>query len=101
MIDGMETFVGRKLNDSVIKRRLPCSKGGGYYIITRPDFYSDAIHINMYVFFNEDGVITDFDGDKCYCICRGIYNRHSNVYDREFTRRDIQFFRRFVKENII
>jgi hypothetical protein len=98
MIDGMEAFVGRKLNESILEQRMPHSKDE-YYIITRPDFYSDAIHINMYVFFNEDGIITDFDGDKCYSICRGLYNRHSNVYDREFTRRDIQYLRRFVREN--
>ena len=99
MIDGMESFVGRKLTESALKQKLPCSKGEEYYIITRPDCYSDAIHINMYIFFNEDGVITDFDGDKCYSVCRGMYNRHSNVYDREFTRRDIQFLRKFVREN--
>ncbi len=99
MIEGMESFVGRKLTGTVLERRLPCSNGSGYYIITRPDYYSDAIHINLYVYFNEDGVITDFDGDKCYSVCRGFYSRHSNVYDREFTKRDIQFLRRFVKEN--
>lgn len=98
MIEGMEAFGGLKLNESVLKRRMPHSKDE-YYIITRPDLYSDAIHINMYVFFSEDGIITDFDGDKCYSISRGLNNRHSNVYDRTFTRRDIQFLRRFVKEN--
>ena len=99
MIDGMEPFVGRKLSESALIRKIPRSRGEGYYIITRPDFYSDAIHINMFIYFGEDGVITDFDGDKCYSVCRGLYNRHSNVYDREFTRRDIQFLRRFVREN--
>ena len=98
MIKGMEPFVGMKLVGSVIQRRLTTQKGK-YYIVTRPDFYSAAIHINMYIYFDSDGYITDFDGDKCYSVCRGLYNRHANVYEREFTKRDIQYLRRFIKDN--
>ena len=98
MIDGMEAFVGRKLKESSVQWKQPC-QNGGYYIITRPDFYSDSIHINMYIYFDENRIITDFDGDKCYSVYRGMYNRSANVYDREFTKRDIQYLRKFVREN--
>ena len=94
----MEKYIGKKLIESVEEHKYP-SSGGGYYICTRPDFYSDAIHINMFICFNEDRIITDFDGDKCYSVCRGLYNRHANVYDREFTRRDIQYLRKYVREH--
>ena len=98
MIEGMESFVGRKLKESAIKWKERCSNGE-YSILTRPDFYSSAIHINMFIIFNEDRIITDFEGDKCYSVCRGLYNRHANVYERSFTKRDIQYLRRFVREN--
>lgn len=98
MIEGMETFVGKKLKESAVTKKQRRSDGA-YTIVTRPDFYSDAVHINMFICFDDDRVITDFFGDKCYSICRGLYNRHSNVYERRFTKRDIQFLRKFVKEN--
>ncbi len=98
MIEGMEAFVGKKLKETAVEWKLP-GQNGSYYIITRPDFYSDAIHINMYIYFDKDRIITDFSGDKCYSVYRGMYNRSANVYDREFTKRDIQYLRRFVREN--
>ena len=98
MIDGMEDYVGRKLKESVVQWKQPCS-GGGFYIVTRPDFYSDSMHINMMIYFDENRIITGFSGDKCYSVYRGMYNRSGNVYDREFTKRDIQYLRRFVREN--
>ena len=98
MIEGMEKYVGKKLKGCAIEHKLPC-QGGGYYIITRPYFYSDSMHINMYIYFDENGIITGFDGDKCYSVYRGMYNRSANVYDREFTKRDIQYLRGFVKQN--
>lgn len=100
MIEGMEKYVGLKLKESVIKYKLGSGNEKGYYIITRPDFYSDSIHINMYIHFNEDRVITDFNGDKCYSVYRGMYDRSAAVYDREFTKRDIQFLRSFVRDNV-
>lgn len=98
MIEGMEQFVGKVLKESAVQRKLP-GKNGEYYIITRPYFYSDAIHINMYIHFDENRVITGFSGDKCYSVYRGMYNRSGNVYDRDFTKRDIQYLRKFVREN--
>ena len=99
MIEGMEGFVGRKLKESAIQFKQKSLHSDGYYIITRPDFYSDSIHINMYIHFDENRIITDFSGDKCYSVYRGMYNRSGNVYDREFTKRDMQFLRKFVREN--
>ena len=99
MIEGMEKFVGLKLKESAIKYKQKKLNGEGYYIITRPYFYSDAIHINMYIHFDDNRIITGFSGDKCYSVYRGLYNRSGNVYDREFTKRDIQFLRKFVREN--
>lgn len=98
MIEGMEAFIGRQLKESAIQSKQS-SHNGEYYIITRPHFYSDAIHINMYIHFDENRIITGFSGDKCYSVYRGMYNRSGNVYDREFTKRDIQFLRKFVREN--
>ena len=98
MFDEMEAYVGKRLKESVVQWKQPCSKGG-YYIVTRPNFYSDSMHINMWIYFNEDRVITGFAGDKCYSAYRGLYNRSANVYDREFTKRDIQYLRKFVREN--
>ena len=98
MINGMETFVGRKLKESAAQWKQP-GRNGGYYIITRPHFYSDAIHINMYIHFDENRMITDFSGDKCYSVSRGLYSRSGKVHDREFTKRDIQYLRKFVNEN--
>ena len=100
MIEGMESYVGRTLTNAITTHRHR-SSNGKFYVITRPDFYSDAIHINMYIFFDENGIITDFDGDKCYSVYRGLYNRHSNVYERSFTKRDIQYLRKFVRENTL
>ena len=100
MIEGMEQFVGKKLKESALQYKHHEMHGDGYYIITRPTFYSDAIHINMEIHFNEDRIITNFSGDKCYSIYRGMYNRSSNVYPRQFTKRDIQYLRKFVRENI-
>lgn len=98
MIEGMEEFVGKKLKESAIERRI-ASGEDHYYIITRPGFYSDSMHINMYIYFDQDGVITGFAGDKCYSVYRGMYNRSANVYEREFTKRDIQYLKSFVREN--
>lgn len=98
MIEGMETFVGKRLKESAVIRKQS-RPGGGYTILTRPDYYSGSIHINMFICFDDDRVITDFFGDKCFSIYRGLYNRRSNVYERRFTRRDIQFLRKFVREN--
>ena len=100
MIAGMEKFVGRKLTETVVQQRgIKDSGGKGNYIITRPDFYRSSIHINMYIYFDEERRIIDFDGDKCFSVCRGLYNRSAAVHDREFTKRDIQYLRRYVKEN--
>lgn len=99
MIEGMDEFVGRRLKESAVQHKQKVTNGEDYYIITRPYFYSDSMHINMYIFFDENRFITGFDGDKCYSVYRGMYNRSSNVYDRDFTKRDIQYLRRFVKEN--
>ncbi len=99
MIEGMDKFIGLKLKESAVQYKQTVSGGDGYYIITRPHFYSDAIHINMYIFFDKNRIITGFDGDKCYSVYRGMYSRSANVYDREFTKRDIQFLRKFVREN--
>ena len=98
MIDGMEDLLGKKLKESSTQHKLPLSEDT-YYIITRPDFYSTSMHINMVIYFDKDNVITDFSGDKCYSVYRGMYNRSGNVYEREFTRKDIQYLRRFVKNN--
>lgn len=61
---------------------------------------SEAILLEyMRIYFNEDRIITGFSGDKCYSVYRGMYNRSGNVYEREFTKRDILYLRRFVREN--
>ncbi|QTE73996.1 hypothetical protein JS518_14050 [Clostridiales bacterium FE2010] len=99
MINGMEAYMGKKLKESVVEKRQPCSSGG-YYIITRPDFYSDSMHINMWIYFDENRVITGFAGDKCYSVSRGMYNRSAKVHDREFTKRDIQYLKTFIRDNI-
>ena len=99
MIEGMQAFIGRKLKESAIQWKQP-AQNGEYYIVTRPDYYSDAIHINMCIYFDENRIITDFWGDKCYSVYRGMFNRSSNVFDRKFTKRDIQYLRRFVKESL-
>lgn len=98
MINGMESFVGYKLNKSVCEWKQPCSTGG-YYIVTRPDFYSSSMHINMRIYFDEDRVITGFTGDKCYSVYRGMYNRSGKVSQREFTKKDIQYLQKFIKDN--
>ena len=99
MINGMEKFVGLTLKESAVQFRQKVMNGENYYIVTRPYFYSDSMHINMYIYFDENRVITDFCGDKCYSVYRGMYNRSSAVYDREFTKRDIQYLRGFVRNN--
>ena len=53
MIDGMENYVGKKLKESFVQMKQP-GRNGEYYIITRPHFYSDAIHINMYIHFEKE-----------------------------------------------
>ena len=98
MIEGMEAFVGLILEESAVEDKQR-DRNDGYYIITRPDFYGSSIHINMFIHFGEDRIITDFSGSKCYSVSRGLYNRSAKVHDREFTKRDIQYLRRFVREN--
>ena len=98
MIKGMEAYIGMKLKESAVKWKQHCSSGG-YCIITRPDFYSDFMHINMWIYFDENRVITGFAGDKCYSVYRGMYNRSSKVYDREFSKKDIQYLKKFIREN--
>jgi hypothetical protein len=99
MINGMEAFVGLKLKKSVTDRKQKRSSGNGWYVITRPTFYSDSMHINMYIYFDDDGVITGFSGDKCYSVYRGLYNRSGSVHHRDFSQKDIQFLKKYVREN--
>lgn len=97
MIDGMEAYVGRRLKPEVAERYRMLISGQGYFT-TRPDFYSSSIHINMNIHVNAEGIITDFTGDKCYSVYRGMYNRSSAVHDRSFTKRDLAYLRKYVKE---
>ena len=98
MIEGMEAFIGKKLKPAAIAGKIASGKDQ-YYIITRPGFYSDSIHINMYIYFDQDGVITGFAGDKCYSVYRGMYNRSASVHVREVSKRDIQYLRSLVRRN--
>ena len=93
MIEGMEKYVGRKLKDEYVEEYKDSS-----YIVTRPDYYSTNMHINMTIYFDENYCISDFDGDKCYSYDRGMYNRSSATYSRNFTKRDIAYLRSFVRE---
>ncbi len=97
MMEGMEDLVGRKLKPEFVEKRKDLILSQ-HYVITRPDFYSDSMHINMRIHVNDDFVITGFSGDKCYSVYRGLYNRSASVHDREFTKRDIAYFRKYVKE---
>lgn len=98
MIEGMEAYVGKQLKESAVEWKQPC-RTVGYYIITRPDFYSASMNINMWIYFDENRVITGFAGDKCFSVYRGMYNRSQKVYDRDFSKRDIQYLKRIVREN--
>lgn len=98
MIEGMEKFIGRKLNDTTIEQYRNTIGMYGGCIVTRPDFYRGNIAINMNIHVNKDMIITDFTGDKCYSHYSGLYNRCHNVYDRSFTKRDIAYLRGFVRK---
>ena len=52
------------------------------------------------IHFDGNRIIAGFSGDKCYSVYRGMYNCSGNVYDRDFTNRDIQYLRKFLKDNI-
>ena len=93
MIDGMESYIGKKLKAEYIEKYKDKK-----YIVTRPDYYSTNMHINMTISFDSNYCISDIDGDKCYSYDRGMYNRSSAIYDRNFTKRDVAFLRKFIKE---
>ena len=97
MIDGTEEFIGRRLKDEVIKEKKDYFIPNGY-ILTRPDFYNGNTHINMYIRIDENYTISSIDGDKCYSVYRGLYNRSGSVRPGKFTKRDIAYLRRYLKE---
>ena len=97
MIEGMEAFIGRKLKEEYIDDRGAFIRDNGY-IVTRPDFYSGNVHINMFIHFDKDFRISDIDGNKCYSYNRGLYNRSSSVTPREFSKRDLAYLRRYIRE---
>jgi len=98
-METMESYVGLKLKEESIKWKQPNKNGPGYYIVTRPDFYGDSIHINLYIIFDGEGVITDFDWDKCRSANRGVYNRSAKKTPMDLTKRDIKYLQNFVKAN--
>lgn len=95
MIEGMEEFVGKRIKKESIEALKGSDESSGY-IRTCPDFIGPNTHINMFVYY-KDYVITRVDGDKCFSVYRGMYNRSSAVYDRPFTKRELAYFRRFLK----
>ena len=98
MIEGMESFIGLKLNAQAIEDYGEQLNSYQNYILTRPDDCGENIHINMYIFVDENYVITDVDGNKCYSYYRGMYNRSSSVYMRPFSKRDLAYLKRFLKK---
>jgi len=96
MLEGMENLIGRRLKDEYIEKNGQFIKDNGY-IVTRPDFYSGNIHINMFIRFDEDFRVSDIDGTKSYGCYRGLYNRSGSVTPRKFSKRDLAYLRRFVK----
>lgn len=95
----MEPLVGKKLKEEIVKDRQPARSGEGYYIITRPDCYPDSVHINLYILFNKDRIITGFDWDKCRSANRGLYNRSAKTTSMELTMLDIRYWQNYIKEN--
>ncbi len=98
MIEGMEAYVGFKLKPEAIERWGQMIRAE-HKICTRPDFYSGRTHINMFIYFDDDYRITDFSGTKGYGPTTSIYNRSGSYSSGDFTKRDIAYLRRFVKEN--
>lgn len=96
MINGMEKFLGKKLNEAFLSEYKKSIDMLGYYL-TRPDFYGGNTHINMKIIFDSEYRIADFEGSKCYSYSTGLYNRSNPVKPVAFTSRDIAFLRAEVR----
>ena len=97
-IAGFESFLGKRWKDSFIDENIETLKLHDY-IITRPPNLSGYIHINMYVYYDDGFHITAIKGDKCYSSPNSLYNR-SSVHEREFSRDDLRYLRKFLKEHV-
>ena len=95
-IEGTDELIGRKLKDAVIEKNRNVLDSA-HYFVTRPDFYSGNMHINMNVYVSADYRITEITGDKCYSNYSGIYNRSAKVHDRAFTKKDISWLKKYIK----
>ncbi len=51
-MEGMEDLVGRKLKPKFAEKRKDIISSQ-HYLVTRPDFYSDSMHINMRIHVND------------------------------------------------
>lgn len=97
MIEGMEEYVGLKLNAEAIERWGMLIRAEGKFC-TRPDFYGGRTHINMFIHCDNEYRIVDYSGSKGYGATTSIYNRSGNYTAGDFTKRDISYLRKFVKE---
>jgi len=88
MIEGMESFIGRKLNNESIGKYKQIISDMGF-LPTSPKECGTNISINMMIFLDADYVITKFEGNKTYCYSKGLYNRSSSVKERSFSKKDI------------
>ncbi len=95
-IEGTEELIGRKLKDDVIEKSRNLLDSA-HYFVTRPDFYSDNMHINMNVYVSDDYRITEITGNKCQSYYSGLYNRSAKVHDRAFTKKDISWLKKYIK----
>lgn len=96
MLEGFEQYIGRTLKPEFVagKNLLP---GGSTN--TRPPSTGPNTHINMLIRYDEDYKITDIFGDKCISVSRGLYDRSANVYDRPFTKRELDYFHKYILRN--
>ena len=98
MIEGMESYLGRKLKPEYIEKYMSHIIHGCGYIVTRPDNCGPMTHINMNTHFDSNFRIVDFSGSKCYSHYSGLYNRSAKIRTGHFTAKDIAYWRRFIKE---
>lgn len=98
MLEGFEQFVGRKIKEEY-KDTFHSRWKGGLETIVRPDFIGPNTSINMYVYTDDNYVINDIDGNKCI---RGrspnaIFDRSYSVRESKFTKRELAWLKKYIK----
>lgn len=97
---GLEEYYGRTLKPELQKEN-PLGKNGTKIII-EPDYYtSRELGVQMYLIFDEEYKLVGAEGYKTYSWYGSMWSRSGSHHERDWSKRDIAYLKKYIKNNTI